>query len=223
MFSSQKYVSGSGKQYKIHNMHLMCLSCWWLWSIELFPMCFFAVISQRDTKKEMQRTPHPPAPFPTLPCMMNNAITMSPSQSVWPLKNLRNCHVAQLCGLEWFSPLSPLEQALPRSMETQGFFWAGAGWYSRDGGENGVSAMGKLAAEEVKLSMQSVGGSSLMLLSVVQGDQRGEATAEEFSLLRKRASRRSPVSAKLRVCQETSGTFVNRSSNEDDRLTCFGH
>lgn len=77
-----------------------------------------------------------------------------------------------------------------------------------------MSAMGKSAQkDEGKLSMGSVGGSSVMLLSVVQGDQRGEAAAEEGSLFRKKASRRSPVSATLRFCQETSSTRVNRSSN----------
>lgn len=77
-----------------------------------------------------------------------------------------------------------------------------------------MSAMGKPAQkDEGKPSVGSLGGSSVMLLSVVQGDQRGEATAEEDSLLRKKASRRSPVSATLQVCQETSSTRVSRSSN----------
>lgn len=49
-----------------------------------------------------------------------------------------------------------------------------------------------------------------MPLSVVQGDQRGEAAAEEGSLPAKRASRSSPVSAALWVCRETSSTLVNR-------------
>lgn len=43
--------------------------------------------------------------------------------------------------------------------------------------------MGKSAQkDEGKVSAGSVRGSSLMPLSVVQGDQRGEAAAEEGSL-----------------------------------------
>lgn len=77
-----------------------------------------------------------------------------------------------------------------------------------------MSAMGKpVQKDEGKLSVGSVGGSSVMLLSVVQGDQRGEATAEGGSLLRKKASRRSPASETLQFCQETSSTCVTRSSN----------
>lgn len=49
-----------------------------------------------------------------------------------------------------------------------------------------------------------------MLLSVVQGDQRGEAGAEEGSHPAKRASRRSAVSAGLWLCRETSSACVNR-------------
>lgn len=79
--------------------------------------------------------------------------------------------------------------------------------------------MGKLVQkDERKLSVGSVGGSSVMLLSVVQGDQRGEATAEEGSLLRKKGSRRSPASATLQVCQETQ---VHASTGHLIRLELF--
>lgn len=81
-----------------------------------------------------------------------------------------------------------------------------------------MSAMGKPAQkDEGKLSVGSVGGSSVMLLSVVQGDQRGEATAEEGSLLRKKASRRSPVSATLQVWKHQ----VHMSTGHRIRLELF--
>lgn len=103
---------------------------------------------------------------------------------------------------------------VPRSMETWGFFSAGGGRLSRGGGKNGVSKVGKAAQkDEGKLSVGSVSGSSLMPLSVVQGDQRGEATAEEGLLWAKRASRRSSVSAAFRLCRETSSTRVTGISN----------
>ncbi len=91
---------------------------------------------------------------------------------------------------------------LPRSMETSGVFSFGGGWLSGGGGRGKecVSKAGKKAGQ--RLSAGSVGGSSLMPLSVVQGDHRGDAGAEEESLPPSRESRKSSAAlpSGLRVC-----------------------
>lgn len=75
---------------------------------------FFFVISQRDTKKEVHRTTTTPPPS-SLPCVMNNSITKSPSEMHF--EKLYNCHVVQLwkemmrLGMIFF-PLSPPEKGL---------------------------------------------------------------------------------------------------------------
>ncbi len=101
---------------------------------------------------------------------------------------------------EEFSFLSNL--FLPGSLETQdifsdgGSFFRGRGW-----GKDCAWKVGKKQGGS-RISVGSVKGSSLMPLSVVQGDHRGDAVAEEELLPLKRASRKSSavLPSGLRVC-----------------------
>lgn len=66
------------------------------------------------------------------------------------------------------------------------------------------------------LSVGSVGGSSLMPLSVVQGDHRGDASAEDEVLPPSRASRKSSavLLSGLRVCWGRGNVHITSSSNQ---------
>lgn len=82
----------------------------------------------------------------------------------------------------------------PRSMHTWGFMSFEGGWFSR--GEGWGKDTGAKAGKDTRdggwrPSVGSAGGSSLMPLSVVQGDHRGDVASEEDSLPPSRASRKS--------------------------------
>lgn len=86
-----------------------------------------------------------------------------------------------------------------------------------------MSKAGK-AVQEARwcLSVGSVGGSSLMPLSVVQGDHRGDAAAEEEVLPPSRVSRKSSavLLSGLRVCWGRRNIYITSSS---DQIIIFQH
>lgn len=78
-----------------------------------------------------------------------------------------------------------------------------------------MSKAGKAVQEAGRcLSVGSVGGSSLMPLSVVHGDHRGDAAAEEEVLPPSRASRKSSavLPSGLRVCWGRGNVYITSSS-----------
>lgn len=87
----------------------------------------------------------------------------------------------------------------------------------RGGGKDCVSKSGKAVQEDgLRLSVRSLRGSSLIPLSAVQGDHRGDAVFEEESLPPSRASRKSSavLPSGLMVCGGGGYVYIIPPSNQ---------
>lgn len=135
--------------------------------------------------------------------------------SLLPLNaDLAVCCVSQ--WLQWSLPHTKLMCFLilvvPRSMVTSDFLSFMGGWLSEDGGwwNGSVSKAGEAAQETWwGLGEESVRGSSLMLLSVMQGDHGGDPGEVEGSC--SRVSRKSSAALfwGLWICERKRGGFMH--------------